>query len=128
MFDYFVELFCDFRRIALGESGQLFNLYTKDANILRDMVSPLLGHLEGGCKIDILWAAWADSRGQISEIKAVHCAEGCRARLNSIDDYQPIVAGQFGNDVHCCSRRLNNVVLRPFDPSASLRAKGFFRS
>ncbi len=57
MFDYFVELFCDFRRAALGKSGQLFNLYTKDANIGRDMVSTLLGHLEGGCKIDIVWAA-----------------------------------------------------------------------
>jgi len=57
MFDYFVELFCDFRRTALGKSGQLFHLYTIDANILKDMVSPLLGHLEGGCKIDIVWAA-----------------------------------------------------------------------
>lgn len=56
MFDYFVELFCDFRRTALGKSGQLFHLYTIDANILRDMVSPLLGHLEGGCKIDIVRA------------------------------------------------------------------------
>ncbi len=86
MFDYFVvlgtpcgELFCDFRRTALGKSGQLFHLYTIDANpvrnpedkvsnganILRDMARQwrvsiqtqrcwvtLLGHLEGGCKID----------------------------------------------------------------------------
>ena len=57
MFDYFVELFCDFWRTALGKSGQLFHLYTIDANILRDMVSPLLGHLEGGCKIDIVRVA-----------------------------------------------------------------------
>ena len=77
VFDYFVELFCDFRRAALGKSGQLFHLYTIDANILRDMVSPLLGHLEGGRKIDIVWAAWADSRDQISKTKTVHCAEGC---------------------------------------------------
>ncbi len=74
MFDYFVvlgtpcrELFCDFRGTALGKSGQLFHLYTIDANILRDMARqwrvsietqrcwvPLLGHLEGGCKIDIV--------------------------------------------------------------------------
>jgi hypothetical protein len=57
VFDYFVEFFCDFRRAALGKSGQLSHLYTLDANILRDMVSPLPGHLEGICKIDIVWTA-----------------------------------------------------------------------
>jgi len=55
MFDYFVELFCDFGRAALEESGQNFSLNTIDVNILRDIVSQLLGHLEGGCKIDIVW-------------------------------------------------------------------------
>jgi len=57
VFDYFAELFCDLRRTALGKTGQPFNLYSIDVNILRDMVSPFLGHLEGVCKIDIVRAA-----------------------------------------------------------------------
>ena len=57
VFDDFAMLFCDFGGTALGKSGEHFNLYTIDVDILGDIVSPFLGHLEGGCKIDIVRAA-----------------------------------------------------------------------